>query len=248
MKTNRKNILSKMFASFAQDAEPEELEQAAGVLQDMAEEPAVEPEKPEAASAATDDGIDTATVMAKLNELIDLLKASNTAPATTDEDPAMPEELEKTVPDADTEEDPLEKLQADLDEIKKTEEEEVVAPDEDPAEPEAHFVDPEELNEQEDADPEEEEEPMPDKKSCDSARIALNAIKPVIAALPPYQRKKAADAAVKAIRTQTGLDAKPIKNGYLAIRKSKVKKAADSSKVTDLGEKIMASRNCNYKK
>ena len=134
------------------------------------------------------------------------------------------------------------------------EEEEPMNPEEDSEEPESQFVDPEEINE-EDADPEEieeiqeekeEEVPVIDKRGCDAARIALNAVKPLIAKLPPEERKKASDAAIAQIRKASGLDEKPKKNGYVALKKSK--KATDRQAERDIGRRIMEMRNPHYQK
>lgn len=248
MKYNR--ILAKMLAKFAVDAEPEELEEAVDAVEEITaeNEPAVQP--PMAPEETTDGDED---VIKAILARLDAIEAKMNA---TDENP---------------EEDPLARLEKDLDEIEakeapvvEEEEKEIIAPDEDPEEPESQFVDPEEINEQ-DEDEEvveaEEEEEMPvadgcgskdcgpskDAKACDAARIALNAIKPVIAALPPSQRKAAADKAVAQIRKASGMDSKAKKNGYVALKSRK--RASDSNmNEADIGKAIMAKRNPNYKK
>ena len=87
-----------------------------------------------------------------------------------------------------------------------------------------------------------------DKRACDAARMALNVIKPVIAKLPAAERKAAADAAVAAIRKSSGLDAKPSRNAYVALKKRR--KAGDSKREdpSELGKRITAARNINYQK
>lgn len=232
MAKNHTGILAKMLAHFAKDAEPEELEEAVDAIEDITtatgdeDVPAETTEQP---VVTDEDG--------RIEDIIARLEKLEAALAAKDEDP---------------EEDPLKQLEEDLDEAEAAEEpveeEEGYAPDEDPDEPEAHFVDPEELNE-EDEEPEvieEEEEITADKKACDAARTALKAIKPVIASLPPSQRKAAADKAVAAIRKASGLSAKPASNGYTKIMK-RSRKASDS-RADDLAQRIMASRNVNYKK
>lgn len=244
-KKSYNRILAKMLAKFAVDAEPEELEEAVDAIEDITtEEPAPEPvvEEP----AAEDEGEDVIqTILQRLDALEQKMGA--------DEEPE--EEM-----------DPLARLEQDLDEIEAqnapaeevSEEEEIIAPDEEPAEEESQFVDPETINEEDEDEEfvaEEQEEELPpledcggkDKKACDAARIALNAIKPVIASLPPSQRKKAADAAVKQIRKASGMDAKAKKNGYVALKARR--KAVDSRmNEAEIGKAIMAKRNPNYKK
>jgi len=250
-KKSYNRILAKMLAKFAADAEPEELEEAVDAIEEITtEEPAPPVEEPAVEEVSTDAGDEVIQmILARLDALEQKCGA-------TDEEP---EEM-----------DPLARLEQDLDEIEAQQapaaveesEEEIIAPDEEPEEAESHFVDPEMINEQDEdeelieSSEEEEIPPMTDcggkdcggRKATDSARIALNAIKPVIAALPPSQRKKAADAAVASIRKASGLDAKATKNGYLALKKRR--KAADSKKMdeSEIGKAIMAKRNPNYNK
>lgn len=85
-----------------------------------------------------------------------------------------------------------------------------------------------------------------------AALFAIQAIKPVIASLPKYQRKAASDAAVKSIRKMMGKTARARSNGYLTIQntmKGAAKgRAADSAaKAEKLGDEIMAKRNPHYK-
>ena len=254
-KKSYNRILAKMLAKFAVDADPEDLEEAVDAIEDITtEEPAPAappaPPAPPVEEETTDEGGDMIqTILARLDAL------EQKVGGAADEEP---EEL-----------DPLARLEKDLDEIEAQQapaevtetEEEVIAPDEDPEEPESRFVDPEAIN-QMDEDPTEPENidlpPMEedcggkdcggkDKSACDAARVALNAIKPVIAALPPSQRKKAADAAVAQIRKASGLDAKAKKNGYVALKR---RKASDTARenVADIGKSIMAKRNPHYMK
>jgi len=243
-KKSYNRILAKMLAKFAVDAEPEELEEAVDAIEEItSEEPAPAP-APVEEEPATDDGEE---VIKMILSRLDALEQKINAGATDEE----PEEM-----------DPLARLEQDLDEIEaqqapaavEEQEEEVITPDVDPDEMESYFVPPEEINET-DEDEEfvaasEEEVPMEDcgpKKASDAARIALNAIKPVIASLPPAQRKKAADKAVTQIRKASGLDARAKKNGYIALKR---RKASDSNVMceAEIGKAIMAKRNPNYKK
>lgn len=87
-----------------------------------------------------------------------------------------------------------------------------------------------------------------------AALYALNAIKPVIAALPSYQRKAASDKAVAEIRKLMGKTARARSNGYVGIsnvmsQTAKGKKTADAAAKDNgkIGEDIMKSRNPHYK-
>lgn len=86
------------------------------------------------------------------------------------------------------------------------------------------------------------------------AIAAINAIKPVIAALPENQRRVASDKAATEIRKMIGRDAKPKTNGYVGIvgtmnqaAKSRAKDTAPKMDDGKLGRDIMASRNPHYK-
>ena len=257
MKKTHNRILAKMLAKFAVDAEPDELEEAVDAIEEITSEevPAVQP--PVVEEETKDEGED---VIKMILSRLDALEQKMNA---TDEDP---EEM-----------DPLARLEQDLDEIEaqqapaaeEEETEEIITPDEDPDEAESHFVPPEMINEQdEDEDIEVEEQmgtgpledcgPMSDgcgtkdcnfnKKATDAARVALNAIKPVIASVPPSQRKKAADAAVKQIRKASGMNAKPTKNGYVALKSRRKASDSNTMRETDIGKAIMAKRNPHYKK
>ena len=241
--SKRVKILSKMFASYAKDEEvkPEEVADAAEEIQ------AIAVEKPEdtAPESVGDEGI--APAPDKLDTIIEML--GRLLGEGKDEEPAEVVEGEEVV---ETDEvDPLQKLEDDLTELEQMRSEEEV--DEEPEEAMSNFVDPEEINESEDEDPEMEEEEevveekVADKKGCDSLRIAIDAIKPIIASLPEGQRKKASDAAAKSLRKSIGMDEKPKKNGYVKIKSAR--KANDNANPeTGLASRIMEKRNPNYKK
>jgi hypothetical protein len=246
MATNTKKkshvgILSRMLAALtATDAEPEVLEEAIDAIEDITggEAAPVEPEQPEEEAKDEDP---MAAILARL----DALEAAVGAKGADEEPEEAPAE----------EEDPLKKLEDDLDELEggKEEEEEVV-PDEDPDEQESHFVDPEEINE-EDEDPEdeeviEEEEEISDCKARDAVRDTIRTMRPIIAKLPKAEQKKASDALAAQLRKSYGLAPKAERNDYLRLKAAR-KKTADSAKEEDpqdLGRAIMASRNPHFKK
>ena len=254
-KSMRAKILSKMFASYAKDEEvtPEEVADAAEEIQAIAvEKPentapeSVKDEEMPVTTPASDDRLD------KIIEMLGRLLGEG-----QDEEPEVIAEEEKV----EAEPDPLAKLEDDLTELEAMKKEEA---DEEPEEATSNFIDPEDINESEDEDiteeeveeevgdedvVAEEEEKVMDKKGCDTApiRMAIDALKPIIASLPSAQRKKASDSAAKALRKACGMDAKPKKNGYSSIKSArKAKDNANSEK--GLAERIMAKRNPNYKK
>lgn len=263
------NMLAKMLAAFARDAEPEEIEEAVNVIDEL-----------------TGEGEEKDPIEQKLDNITDALEALQAKPEEeTDEEPVEEEKpvmtdgdekldkilslleqllAQKTADEEPVEKDPIEKLEEDLDELEakdpelaeededeEEEDPELVTPDEDPEEPDSKFVDPEEINGEDEDEEEipEEEKPAVDKVACDAMRAAIKAVKPVIAKLPPSERRAASDAAVKSIRKSYGLSATPKRNDYLALKR---RKAADSAKARkadeELGRQIMAKRNINYKK
>ena len=251
------NLMSRMFASFAkdEDVDKEELAKATDEMQEIAATaapvaPPPTPQQTAPASAATVAGAiagtkteDEAPVPPaaapapqpdKLDKVIALLQQLIAA-KSTDEAPAA-------------EENPLDTLVKDLDgaEEKTAEENPFPTTDsvDDPSDPESKFVDPEQMNN--DADPEDA------GKACDAAtlRIAVDAIKPIIAMLPESKRKAATDASVRTLRSAAGKDAAPAKNAYMDVLKASKRQSKDSAAEdpSALGQKIMASRNVNFKK
>lgn len=251
--SKRVKLLSKMFASYAKDEDitPEEVADAAEEIQ------AIAVEKPEdtAPESATDEEMPVTTPASddRLDKIIEML--GRLLGEGQDEEP---EEVPEEAPVEES--DPLAKLEDDLTELEAMKKEE----DEEPEEATSNFIDPEELNKSEDEEPEEEEEveevgdedieveeteKVMDKKGCDTAplRMAIDALKPIIASLPANQRKKASDAAARSLRKASGLDAQPKKNGYASIKASR--KAKDNSfDEKNLATRIMEKRNPNYKK
>ena len=242
--SKRVTMLSRMFASYAKDEEvtPEEVADAAEEIQ------AIAVEKPEdtAPESVKDEGM--APAPDKLDTIIEMLQRLLGKGA--DEEPEVVEGEE--VMEEDEEVDPLQKLEDDLTELEamRSEGEE----DAEPEEPTSNFVDPEEINESEDEEPdfpveeEEEEEVISDKRGCDSLRVAIDALKPIIASLPASQRRKASDAAAKSLRKSMGMDEKPTKNGYAKIKSARKRSVDSAMAEKNLAKTIMEKRNPNYKK
>lgn len=221
------NILQRMWAAFAKDADPEEALEAAKLVNgDGKDEKPVEPEDPnEARFKRIEDAI--ADLSAKLN------------PPAEDTVPEEVEEEAGTEADVDEEGDALDALEEELTDREDVEDEDAVE------------ADPEEINEAQSAvtdgliEADEEEEKAEDS-SCarDAAIESIRALRPVVAAIPnKAQRRRAADALAQLIRGNVK------DSGYTAIQKA-TRRAADSRPVDDaaLGREIAAKYNPHYKK
>ena len=220
------NILQRMWAAFAKDADPEEALEAAKLVngEGKDEDPA-EPEDPnEARFKRIEDAI------------ADL--ASKLEPPAED---TVPEEIEEEAgeeAEVDEEGDALDALEEEL-----TGEEESVE------------ADPEEINKSEGAvsdedsgliEAEESEDVVEDGCAArDAALEAISALKPVVAAIPNKgQRRRAADALAQLIRGNVH------DSGYAAIQKAATRRATDTKKEMDdmaLGRDIAKRYNPHYK-
>lgn len=220
------NILQRMWAAFAKDADPEEALEAAKLVngEGKDEDPA-EPEDPnEARFKRIEDAI--ANLASKLEP-----PAEDTVPEEIEEESGEEAEV-------DEEGDALDALEEEL-----TGEEESVE------------ADPEEINESEGAvsnedsgliEAEESEDVVEDGCAArDAALEAISALKPVVAAIPNKgQRRRAADALAQLIRGNVH------DSGYAAIQKAATRRATDTKKEMDdmaLGRDIAKRYNPHYK-
>lgn len=220
------NILQRMWAAFAKDADPEEALEAAKLVngEGKDEDPA-EPEDPnEARFKRIEDAI--ADLASKLEP-----PAEDTVPEEIEEESGEEAEV-------DEEGDALDALEEEL-----TGEEEAVE------------ADPEEINKSEGAvsdedsgliEAEESEDVVEDGCAArDAALEAISALKPVVAAIPNKgQRRRAADALAQLIRGNVH------DSGYAAIQKAATRRATDTKKEMDdmaLGRDIAKRYNPHYK-
>lgn len=218
------NILKRMFAAFAQDAEPEEVLEAAKAVDKAcgkdSDEAFISKEKVDTHDEDMEMVMDA---IHELNEKIEAIRNENAAhhaAEAQDSDEVLEEEEKLTGLDA-VEAAIKERMSQDYD---PTEEEESVE------------VDPEEINEDSDEEMEEEEaeviesddEDIEEEKieAADSAisMAILRAIKPFIASMPPRQRRRATDALSRAVKKKV---TQPLPGGYGAL--SKRKKTADAA-------------------
>lgn len=115
-------------------------------------------------------------------------------------------------------------------------------------EPEEEFPPFDPADEEEDT---EDEDPSIANTTQEAVKAAINELKPIIAGLPAADRKRAADAASRAIRLAVGMEAVPSQ-----ASKKKLANAAGRKKIVKdsdlngrkLGEDIMRKRNPHYMK
>ena len=224
-----KKSLSKILARMAKDGD---IETVAEIIEEM-----IESESPE--KAAPEEATDEATladIVTRLDRIIELL----TPGPASDEDPVeeIAEAVEEAIEAATAEEEPA--ADEETGEIIDPEEvaeivEEILEPV--PAEALSEVLDP-----VEDECGEEEEETL---TTGDALRVALKAVKPVLAKMPRRQRMRVSkDIAARLQRqnSRRGADA----GIYAAIAGSRRK--APRKNPADLGRRIMASRNINCRK
>lgn len=261
-KTN--SLLSRMFAGWAKDADPQEVADAIEEIASNASdnESEVTPTtKPAPASSdcntgeAKDGGEFMQQVLTALTGLTEKIEALlKTVPAHK----AGPMHKETTAPASapSSDEDELTKLEDEIESNPGTledQEESRTVPADDLSEPQTE--DEEEVTVDEDGPvtpinmlP---ENPIPGADRA-LALATIKAIRPIIAKLPAGERKAAADAAARQIRKAIGRDAQAHTNGYVSINQimRQKAKAKDSSRIDrgELGRNIMASRNPHYKK
>lgn len=213
MKANIRKLVS--VALKANDLEPDELQGVMSLMQAVSEEPAEN--KPEVeillpADPAAEEASSVITVDEDLSAKLDRIIELLTV---------------LTAPAA-TDEDPLEEAVEQL--LTEAEEVEEIAAEAEP-DPEDFLV----TEEDEDQNGETRTE------ACDRmVRAAVRAMKPIIANLPADRKRAAADAALRAIRSNMH-SGKPVT--YAALRSPR--RTTDGSDPRALGRRIMASRNAN---
>ena len=227
-KRNMKKSLSKALARLARDGETEAVaefieEMIEGSPEGTAAEGPVTAEVPENRENTVDEEF-CAGLLQRLDQLISLLAAGlpSAAPAE-DEDPAeeISEIVEEVLETAGTET-------------------ETAAPAEEIAEIVEEILDPAASVTLEEAAEDEGEEPDP-AEAKDALRAALLTFRPVLKRMSPRDRRKAcADIAARMRRTRRAGDGRI----YAALASAR----RPAPNLADLGRRIMASRNVNYKK
>ena len=223
------NILQRMWAAFAKDADPEEALEAAKLVNgEGKDEKPVEPEDPNEAR------------FKRIEDAIAGLEAKLDKPPVEDTVPEEVEEETKVEADVDEEGDALDALEEELTEREEVEDEDSVE------------ADPEEINKSQSAvtdglvEAEESEDIEEDGGAVRDAAIeSIRALRPVVAAIPnKAQRRRAADALAQLIRGNVK------DSGYGMIQKA-TRRATDSKTEKDdleYGRKIAEKYNPHYRK
>ena len=185
-----------------------------------AEIPAPEPEENPGTPEEPASVTDAAPeILSRLDRIISLLEESRPAGAADEADSG--EKETEPAPEAEKVEEKLENLEEAVAELLETAEEETVEEPEDPDDDgESGFL----------------------SASDRMVRAAVRALKPVIARLPEKERASAADAALRAMRSLPK-EEKPAGSAYAALAKT-----ARAEDPADLGQRIIRSRNINYRK
>ena len=242
-KTIMKKSLSKILARMAKDGDvetvaeiieemiegetsvPEPAEEVTEAVAEVAEEPAAVVETPEGTTVVVDEAA-MGDILSRLDQIISLLTP---APAA-DEDPAeeIAEAVEEVI-EAVTEEPEVGPAGAAAAEVAEIVEEVL--------ETEAGGDVPEVLTEDEDECGGLKQEVI---STGDTLRAVLKAVRPALAKMPKKQRERiSADIAAR-------LNGKPARQGIYAAIGDATRRKPDAG--PDLGRRIMASRNPNYKK
>ena len=231
------SLLARLFSRAVKDMEPEEvadtldeIAQATPADETPAAAPAPTDETPAATPAADNDiGVQILAAIKALGEQISAALAPKQPETDSDPLQQLMNELQVTAKETPADQEGSETIPAD--EMPEAQDEEA-----EPA-PAASLP----------------ENPIP---GADKAAVisAINAIKPVIAALPENQRKAASDKAAYELRKLLGKDAKAASNGYAGIastvQNASKAKAKDSKKPNadngEIGRSIMKARNPHY--
>lgn len=270
-KRNKPSLMAVLFSRAVKDMEPDEVADAVEEMVNASSEDEEPPFPPEQSSTDAElpppgneqkpTGDNDQLMQQLLTAITALTRQLNgaNAPLGTDADPAA----QQSQPQAqDAEDDPLKKL---ADEIAATDPAvKKEAPP--PADQEAAVTVPAE-DELPDETQDEDgptaaastlpENPIPgtDHAAMTYAYAAINAVRPVIATLPPAQRKLASDRAAIQLRRMLGMPDRSRYNGYAGItntmRQAAGARMKDSRPRADngeLGRKIMATRNPHYMK
>ena len=238
---SKKSIFARMFESFAKDAEPEEVLEAAGAVRD-AECGKAKDEEPEPTKAIETRDEDMEMVMQAIHELNEKLEAmKNDLSTHYKDDKEEGEELNKKLSGLDAVEEAIKAhMSQDSDDGEEEVEvdPEIINEDEEPEEVEEKEE--AEVIESDDEEPEEVEEKVEEKVSAADSAMSmamLRAIKPFVAEMPPAQRKRATDALNRAVRKSMRVKpSQPLPGGYGALTKRKTTDAQAAESRRAFGE------------
>lgn len=243
----KKSIFSRMLEAFAKDAEPEEIVEAAKAV-DKACGKDEEPDEVKK-EATYDESMEMVMdAIHELNEKIEAMQNENAAhhkEEAQDEEPNVEEEkltgldaVEAAIKERMSKDSYMGEEEVEVDP------EEINAQDEEPEEEESEEA------EVIESDDEESEEIVEAKQAADAAisMAMLRAIKPIVASMPPRQRKHASDALNRAVRkAMKAQDTQPLPGGYGALTKRKRTSDADNARNLRAFGEACRKRNPHYK-
>lgn len=224
----KKSILQRMFASFARDAEPDEIREAARVV-DEAEN---EGDTNEAPGKGKEIG-DLLDAVDGLNDKIDSLRPV--------EDPDADDEFPD---DEDEGTEAMDDLEEDLEDKEDTEETDDAEGDDDGED--AVTVPPEEIKDDSPAEEKDDEETREAHDRALALRI-VRKLKPIVASMPAAQRRRASDALSRELRRALNKrTTQRLSGGYGALARRKVNDSAIESDMRAFGENCR-KRNPHFK-
>ena len=255
MQKNKKNLVSRLIASFAKDEDTTAEEVAAVVEAILSEDPAATlaeaelaapvvtvvpaetpaepaavvvevPTETESEAPVTGDDDPTVAILERLDRILELL--TTPVPAADEEETALPEEVGEVLEAVAT--DPIgEAIEQVIGEIVEEAEEEPVS-----------LID-------ECSEEEEQADCGKSSTTSDTLRSVLQVMKPVIAAMPKAQRKQVIDRLSKQMRSANGQKSAGGTRTYAALKNTR-RASADAEDPRALGKRIMAARNANNRK
>ena len=224
-----KNIFARMLATFAKDADttPDDLLEASKAVATDAPKPAPQP-TPAPAAVPVQNCEPKPTVDADLDARLTRIEDALADLANT---------RQQNVPAPEDEDDALDSLVEELVNQKVGDEDDVTEDPEVINENMSEVEEPEEL--------EENEQPQINAASRDAAMRAIRNLKPVVAALPPNQRKRAADSLAALIRGQVVADSQ-----YGTLQRAQRTHRANDKSLSDgdYGRYIRDKYNPHYTK
>lgn len=233
--SRKKSVLHRMFAAFVKDADPDEVREAAQVVNDV--ENCGDDEKDEKGDNNLKDVMDAIDA---LNERVAALASQQGEQPTDDEDDLEDKDDKGT--------EAMDSLEEELDPKQKND----VTEDEGDGE-ESVTVPPEDIETDEDTPEEAEGKDTPQNREAQDRAIALSiirSIKPIVATMPNPQRRRVSDAMSRAVRKALRRGGtQPLTGGYGALnRRRKVNDSALNKQgdPRDFGENCR-KRNPHYK-
>lgn len=224
--SRKKSVLHRMFAAFVKDADPDEVREAAQVVNDV--ENCGDDEKEEKEDNNLKDVMDAIDA---LNERVAALASQQGEQPTDDEDDLGDKDDKGT--------EAMDSLEEELDSEQKND----ATEDEDDGE-ESVTVPPEDIETDEDT-PEESCKDVPQEREAQDKAIALSiirSIKPIVATMPNPQRRRVSDAMSRAVRKALRKGAtQPLAGGYGALTH---RRKVNDSALNKQGDPRAFGENC----